>query len=95
MTTAQAHQILREFYSDEPFVRVLDAEKGEWPQLKAVNGSNFCDIAAKVDARTGRLIVISALDNLLKGASGQAIQNLNLMIGCEETAGLQSAGVFP
>ena len=93
LSTSEANQILSDFYKNEPFVRVLPL--GEFPQIKAVNGSNFCDIAAKVDPRTGRLIVISALDNLLKGASGQAIQNLNLMIGCPETAGLQSAAVFP
>lgn len=76
-----------------PFVRVLEA--GQYPQIKQVVGSNFCDIGIEVDARTGRIIVISAEDNLLKGASGQAIQNLNLMCGFDETAGLQGAAIFP
>ena len=89
----EAHEIVANFYQDEPFVRVLPL--GEFPQLKYVVGSNFCDIGVQIDARTGRLIVISAEDNLLKGASGQAVQNLNLMFGLEETAGLQSASLFP
>lgn len=76
-----------------PFVRVLDA--GQFPQIKHVNGSNYCDIGIQVDARTGRIIVISAEDNLLKGASGQAIQNLNIMFGLEEATGLQGAAIFP
>lgn len=92
-TSEEIHQILARRYENEPFVRVLPL--GEYPQIKAVNGSNFCDIGTKVDARTGRVIVISAEDNLLKGASGQAIQNLNLMFDLEETAGLQGAAVFP
>lgn len=93
MTTEAAHQILSERYTDEPFVRVLPI--GSYPQIKHVNGSNFCDVGTKVDVRTGRLIVISAEDNLLKGASGQALQNLNIMFGLPETMGLQGAAVFP
>ncbi len=93
MTSEDAHQILTECYQHEPFVRVLPL--GQYPQIKHVNGSNFCDIGTKVDARTGRLIVISAEDNLLKGASGQALQNLNIMFGLPETMGLNSAPVFP
>ncbi len=92
-TTEEIHQILADFYQNEPFVRVLPL--GEFPQIKGVVGSNFCDLGIKVDARTGRVIVISAIDNLLKGASGQAVQNLNLMCGFEETTGLQSAAIFP
>ena len=93
LTTERAHQILSERYAHEPFVRVLPV--GEYPQIKHVNGSNFCDVGTKVDARTGRLIVIAAEDNLLKGASGQALQNLNIMFGLPETMGLQGAAVFP
>ena len=93
MTTQEAHAILSERYANEPFVRVLPL--GQYPQIKHVNGSNFCDVGTKVDARTGRLIVISAEDNLLKGASGQALQNLNIMFGLPETMGLNSAPVFP
>ena len=93
MTTADAHQILSERYQNEPFVRVLPI--GAYPQIKHVNGSNFCDVGTKVDARTGRVIVISAEDNLIKGASGQALQNLNVMFDLPETMGLQGAAVFP
>lgn len=93
MTTETAHQILSECYAAEPFVRVLPI--GDYPQIKHVNGSNFCDVGTKVDARTGRLIILSAEDNLIKGASGQALQNLNIMFGLPETMGLQGAAVFP
>ena len=93
LTSEAAHAILSESYADEPFVRVLPL--GDYPQIKHVNGSNFCDIGTKVDARTGRLIVISAEDNLIKGASGQALQNLNIMFGLPETMGLKGAAVFP
>ncbi len=93
MTTEEAHDILSECYQREPFVRVLPI--GSYPQIKHVNGSNFCDVGTKVDARTGRLIVISAEDNLLKGASGQALQNLNIMFDLPETMGLESAAIFP
>jgi len=93
LTTEAAHEILVEKYRSEPFVRV--APLGEMPQIKHVAGSNFCDIGVKVDSRTNRLIVVAAEDNLLKGASGQAIQNMNLICGYEETAGLLSAPVFP
>ena len=93
MTSEDAHLILSERYQREPFVRVLPL--GEYPQIKHVNGSNFCDVGTKVDARTGRLIVIAAEDNLLKGASGQALQNLNIMFDLPETMGLQVAAAFP
>jgi N-acetyl-gamma-glutamyl-phosphate reductase len=81
----------REFYKDEPFVRVVDAP----PQTKHVRGSNFCTVYPTVDPRTGRLIVVSCLDNLVKGAAGQAIQNMNLMLGFPETTGLEELGLYP
>ncbi len=81
-----------EDYSHEPFVRFL---KDSTPQTKNVFGSNFCDIAVKIDTRTNRVIVVSAIDNLVKGASGQAIQNMNIMYGFEETLGLRFAGITP
>ncbi len=94
LDTAQAHAILSERYANEPFVRVRPA--GEVPNLKHVIGSNFCDIGVVVDERhSGRLIVVAAEDNLVKGASGQAIQNMNLMCGFPETDGLQVAPSFP
>jgi len=71
-------------YANEPFVRVSQ----NLPDTKNVTGTNFCDISARFDARTGRLILLSAEDNLVKGAAGQAVQNFNLMAGLDETAGL-------
>ena len=73
-------------YGQEPFVRLLGDER--LPDTKHVIGTNFIDIAWKIDKRTGRLIVMSAIDNIVKGASGQAIQCFNLMRGFPETAGL-------
>jgi N-acetyl-gamma-glutamyl-phosphate reductase len=85
--------LYREFYRDEPFVRICRA--GRFPNLSSVVGSNFCDIGLTVDKRTGRLIVVAALDNLIKGASGQAIQNMNLMSGLDEKTGLPGVALFP
>ncbi len=93
LSAQEAHAILSSRYENERFVRVLPP--GQWPSIKVVNGSNFCDIGCTVDPRTGRLIVVSSLDNLLKGASGQVVQNLNVMCGFDESAGLTSAAVFP
>ena len=73
-------------YVGEPFVRVYDA--GHVPDLHAVERTNFCDIGVKLDAPTGRVVVVSAIDNLVKGAAGQAIQNMNLVLGHPETEGL-------
>ncbi len=80
-------------YEGEPFVRVLPA--GQLPSTTMVRGSNFCLIGAAVDRRAGRLIVVSAIDNLVKGASGQAIQALNVALGLPETAGLTQAPLYP
>ncbi len=73
-------------YRAEKFVRLYPP--GTWPDLAAVNRTNFCDIGFKFDPATGRAIIVSAIDNLVKGAAGQAIQNMNLILGCDETAGL-------
>jgi N-acetyl-gamma-glutamyl-phosphate reductase len=73
-------------YQAENFVRLY--QPGSWPDLAAVNRTNFCDIGFKFDPATGRAVIVSAIDNLVKGAAGQAIQNMNLMLGCDETAGL-------
>jgi N-acetyl-gamma-glutamyl-phosphate reductase len=81
----------REFYKDEPFVRVVEAP----PQTKHVRGSNFCAVYPTIDARTGRLVVVSCIDNLMKGAAGQAVQSMNLMLGLPETAGLEGLGLYP
>lgn len=93
LTTAQLIRIFEEFYAGEPFVRVLP--QGSLPSTAFVRGSNFCDIAPLVDQRTGRIIIVSAIDNLVKGASGQAIQNMNLVCGFPETTGLDGLALFP
>jgi len=80
------HAILAKAYKDEPFVRVYP--EGTFPEIKFVQGLNFCDIGVKVDARTQTAIVITAIDNLVKGAAGQAVQNMNIMCGFPETEGL-------
>lgn len=81
------------FYGNEFFVRILD--KGKFAKTQSVSGSNFCDIGIKLDNRVNRLVLTSAIDNLIKGASGQAIQNMNIMLGFEEKTGLQSPAIFP
>ncbi|OGX68232.1 MAG: N-acetyl-gamma-glutamyl-phosphate reductase [Paenibacillus sp. RIFOXYA1_FULL_44_5] len=92
-TEEELLDLYRNYYLDRPFVRIR--EKGKWPATKEVWGSNYCDIGLSVDERTGRLTIISVIDNLVKGAAGQAIQNLNLMMGWEETTGLQFVPVYP
>jgi len=81
------------FYADAPFVRVLPP--GRFPSTSFVSGSNYCDIGYKIDRRTHRIVGVSAIDNLVKGASGQAIQNMNLMLGLEETSGLHIVPLYP
>ena len=82
---------LADAYRDEPFVVVSDRS----PSTKATLGSNSCHLTVRVDERTGWLVAISALDNLVKGASGQAVQCANLALGINETTGLAVAGLYP
>lgn len=82
-----------ECYKDEAFVRVLD--KGICPETRSVHGSNYVDVNFMVDERTGRLIMMGAMDNLVKGAAGQAVQNMNIMFGLPEDTGLLSVPMFP
>jgi N-acetyl-gamma-glutamyl-phosphate reductase len=86
-------QVLREAYADEPFVHVLP--DGSWPHTAATTGSNSCHLQATVDLDSRRVVVTSAIDNLGKGAAGQAVQCANLMLGLPETAGLTVNGVAP
>ena len=81
------------FYEGKTFIRILPPD--QIPQTKAVLGSNYCDISVRVDGRTKRVLVMSAIDNLVKGAAGQAIQNMNLMFGEPEDRGLKSAPIWP
>jgi N-acetyl-gamma-glutamyl-phosphate reductase len=92
-STAELLGVYREFYGARPFVRVLG--EGCLPETKHVLHSNLCDIGLVSDSRTGRVIVVSAIDNLVKGASGQAVQCFNLMAGLDERAGLWIPGLFP
>jgi len=82
----------REFYANEPFVRVLPS--GSMPSVNSIAGTNFCDIAVTVDEHTNRLVIVSMIDNLIKGASGQAVQNMNILLGLDETAGLMIPGHY-
>ncbi len=93
LTTELAREILEQAYADEPFVRVLP--EGKTPNLAAVRGSNFCDVTAVLDPRTGMLLLLSAIDNLVKGSGGQAVQGANIMLGLPETAGLLEAPLIP
>lgn len=86
-------QHYKEFYAGKPFVVVLDL--GEQPNTKNVFATNFCHIGVVADQRTGRAIITSAIDNMGKGAAGQAVQNMNLMFGFDETTGLTAPAVFP
>ncbi len=96
VSSARAEDLLgtlADSYGGSPFVRVLP--EGTFPDSKRVAGSNTLELGAAVDARTGTAIVVGALDNLVKGAAGQAVQNLNLMHGFPETAGLETLAVYP
>lgn len=81
------------YYRDEYFIRLLDRD--ECPETRWVEGSNYVDIGFKLDGRTGRVVMMGALDNITKGAAGQAVQNMNIMFGLEENEGLMTAPMFP
>jgi N-acetyl-gamma-glutamyl-phosphate reductase len=93
VTAADAQAVLAAAYEGEPFVHVLP--DGQWPQTGATLGSNAAHLQATVDRSSGRVVVVTALDNLGKGAAGQAVQCANLMLGLVETAGLSADGVAP
>jgi N-acetyl-gamma-glutamyl-phosphate reductase len=90
-TQAQVDEMYREFYRDEPFVPVVPVA----PSTKQTWGSNECHVFPVVNQKAGMLVVISALDNLVKGAAGAGVQNMNVMFGLEETAGLELVPVYP
>lgn len=92
-TTESVRAALSEAYADEPFVHVLPSD--HWPQTSSVAGSNAVHLQCAVDGHAGRVIVVSAIDNLGKGAAGQALQNANLILGLDEESGLSSNGVAP
>jgi N-acetyl-gamma-glutamyl-phosphate reductase len=91
VSTEELYTIYQDYYASEPFVHVVDQP----PHTKWAYGSNHCFIYPTLDPRTNRLVVVACLDNLVKGASGQAIQNANLLFGLDETMGLEQLGVHP
>ena len=91
MSEEKLRELYREFYRDEPFIRIRET----LPELKSVRGTNLCDIHAVYDGRSGRIIVLSAIDNLVKGAAGAAVQNMNVMWGLEERSGLEPMPLQP
>ena len=92
-TIADLRRVLEDAYRGEPFVHVLP--EGSLPATHHVRGSNLCLIGVSRDRLSGRAILISALDNLVKGASGQAVQDMNVMLGLDETMGLNQEPLFP
>lgn len=97
LTEKDLWRLFRAAYKDAPFVRIVKDRSGifRYPEPKILAGSNFCDVGFAVDERTGRVVVISAIDNLVKGASGNCVQAMNLMCGFPETAGLEFPGLHP
>ena len=93
VTYEDVKAIYDKYYADEKFVRVL--KENELPETKWVEGSNYVDINFKIDPRTNRIIMMGAIDNLVKGAAGQAVQNMNLMFGLDEAEGLNLVPMFP
>lgn len=93
VTEEEVRSAYDQYYADEKFVRVL--RPGVCPQTKWVEGSNYVDVNFKVDPRTNRVVMMGALDNLVKGAAGQAVQNMNIMFGLDESEGLDLVPMFP
>lgn len=93
ITTTEALEILADYYLNEPFIKIM--EQWQVPSIKFIKGTNFCYIGAVVNERTGRLILLSSIDNLVKGASGQAVQNMNIMLGIDETKALTNLALSP
>lgn len=91
LDSKEIYGIYAEFYSDSYFVRITE----DIPETKWVKGSNFCDIGIRFDNRTGNIVVVSAIDNLIKGAAGQAVQNMNIMCGFDEYEGLNFPSMIP
>ncbi len=89
----KVHQLYQKFYQSEPFIRLFPL--GQFPNTAHVRGTNFCDIGVAVDRRADRIVIVSAIDNLVKGASGQAIQNMNIRFGWDEMTSLLSPGFIP
>jgi N-acetyl-gamma-glutamyl-phosphate reductase len=93
MKTEEVLNVFERYYEKEPFVRIC--QKGKFPNTKNVRGSNYCDIGVKVNEGDGRGVIVTAIDNLVKGASGEAVQNMNIMLGYPETMGLDVVPLWP
>jgi N-acetyl-gamma-glutamyl-phosphate reductase len=93
ITLPEIYALYSSFYVAEKFVRVCPV--GSYPNISSVAGSNYCDIGLAHDPRTKRIIIIAAIDNLVKGAAGQAVQNMNIVCSFEEDAGLKTAPLYP
>ncbi len=93
MTYDEVKAIYQKYYGKEYFIRLT--KKDIFPETKWVKGSNYCDIGFKIDERTGRIIIIGAIDNMIKGAAGQAVQNMNILFNLDETIGLKDVSIFP
>jgi N-acetyl-gamma-glutamyl-phosphate/LysW-gamma-L-alpha-aminoadipyl-6-phosphate reductase len=97
LTEKDIWKIYRQAYGNEPFIRIIKEKEGNYryPEPKLCIGTNYCDIGFERDPHSNRLVVISAIDNLMKGAAGQALQAFNIMYGFNETAGLEFPGLHP
>ncbi len=93
VTLPELHSLYSSFYAQEKFVRICPS--GLFPNISSVCGSNYCDIGLTIDLRTKRVIIVSAIDNLVKGAAGQAVQNMNILCNFKEDTGLQMAPLYP
>ncbi len=97
LALSEVWRIFRSQYEKEPFIRLVKYKKGlyQLPDPKVVVGTNFCDIGFEIDSRANRLVIFSAIDNMVKGAAGEGVQCLNIMLGVDEKTGLESAGFHP
>ena len=97
VTEKEIWKAYRQHYGNEPFIRIVKEQQGiyRFPEPKILQGSNYCDIGFELDGRSNRLVVIAAIDNLVKGTAGQAVQAMNLMCGFEETLSLMFPGLHP
>jgi N-acetyl-gamma-glutamyl-phosphate/LysW-gamma-L-alpha-aminoadipyl-6-phosphate reductase len=97
VTDRDIWKILRARYADEPFVRLVSERTGPYrlPEPKLLAGTNYCDIGFELDADSERLVVVSAIDNLVRGSAGQAVQAMNIMLGWDERSGLAFQGLHP
>jgi N-acetyl-gamma-glutamyl-phosphate reductase len=91
--TEEVLNTFQEHYQKEPFIRICP--KGKLPNTKNVRGSNYCDVGVKVNEADGRTVIVTAIDNLVKGASGEAVQNMNIMLGYPDAMGLLATPLFP